>query len=363
MSTNITPLLGSVTGPTVLVDRHKAQANIAAMQAKAANAQVRLRPHFKTHQSVAIGHWFGAPTDTAIAVSSATMASRFAEAGWCDILLAIPLNPGAIADYDQLASQTRLGLTIEHEDALATIARLTNQVDVYIELDAGYGRSGIAASQIERIDALLHKAQRCANVGQIGLLLHAGNSYSSRGDDAIRAIHQHSLNALDKLLSQLSFDRRQLLVSIGDTPSCSRMSSFPGADEIRPGNYVFYDLMQQQIGACAWSQVALAVACPVIARYPERGEVIVHGGAVHFSKDFVLIDGQPIYGQVMQTHQQGWSEPLARAQLIGLSQEHGKVRMAAEHIARLQLGDVLIVVPAHSCLVMDASQGQCQIIN
>ena len=363
MSTNTTALLSSVAGPTVLVDRHKAQANIAAMQAKAASAQVRLRPHFKTHQSVTIGGWFGAPADTAIAVSSVTMASRFAQAGWRDILLAIPLNPGAVAEYDQLAAQTRLGLTIEHEDALATITRLTNSVDIYVELDAGYGRSGIPASQIEQIDALLHKAQRCPKVGQIGLLLHAGNSYSSRGDDAIRTIHQQSLNALDKLLSQLSFDRRQLLVSIGDTPTCSRMNSFPGADEIRPGNYVFYDLMQQQIAACTWSQVALALACPVIARYPERGEVIVHGGAVHFSKDLVLIDGQPIYGKVMQSSQQGWSEPLAQAQVIGLSQEHGKVRMPAEQIAQLQLGDVLVIVPAHSCLVMDASQGQCQIIN
>lgn len=347
----------------MLVDKRKAVANITTMQATAAAAQVALRPHFKTHQSVPIGEWFGPAPSTAIAVSSVAMATRFATAGWRDILLAIPLNPGALSHYQQLAQQLRLGLTIEHEDALDTVAAVQAPVDIYIELDAGYGRTGLAVTQVARIDALLHRAQALSNVRQLGLLLHAGNSYSSRGDDAIAAVHRHSLSALAQLLDQLSFPRQQLRISVGDTPTCSRMREFPGADEIRPGNYVFYDLMQQQIGACNWSQVALALACPVIARYPERGEVVVHGGAVHFSKDFVLINGQPVYGQVMQTSPDGWGEPLAQAQLIGLSQEHGKIRMPAEQIAQLRLGEVLVIVPAHSCLVMDASQGQCQIIN
>ncbi len=358
----MTPLFSAITGPTVVVDRRKASANIAAMRATADAANVRLRPHFKTHQSVTIGGWFGDPAETAIAVSSVGMAQRFAKAGWHDILLAIPLNPGALYDYRQLANQVRLGLTLEHEDGLATIAALQAPVDLYIELDAGYRRTGLSVSQAARIDALLHQAQALPNVRQLGLLLHAGNSYNSRGDDAIAAVHDQSLNALASLLSQLRFDRSQLRVSVGDTPTCSRMTSFRGADEIRPGNYVFYDLMQQRIGACDWSQIALALACPVIARYPERGEVVVHGGAVHFSKDYVLIDQQPIYGQVMQTSSDGWSEPLAGAQLIGLSQEHGKIRMPAAQIAQLQLGDVLMIVPAHSCLVMDASQGRCDIL-
>ena len=363
MLTNFTSLLATVSAPTVLVDQRKAVANIATMQATAAAAQVALRPHFKTHQSVTLGHWFGAPETTAIAVSSITMAERFATAGWRDILIAIPLNPGALRQYQQLAQQLRLGLTIEHEDALETIAALQAPVDVYLELDAGYGRTGLAVRQAARIDALLHRASTLANVRQLGLLLHAGNSYSSRGERAIAEVHQQSLSALEQLLSRLSFPYQQLRISVGDTPTCSRMRDFPGANEIRPGNYVFYDLMQQQIGACNWSQVALAVACPVIGRYPERGDVVVHGGAVHFSKDFVLIDGKPVYGQVMQTSLEDWTEPLANAQLVGLSQEHGKVRLSAEQIAQLRLGDVLVIVPAHSCLVMDASQGQCQIIN
>jgi len=32
-------------------------------------------------------------------------------------------------------------------------------------------------------------------------------------------------------------------------------------DEIRPGNFVFYDLMQYRIGSCSVGQIAVAMAC------------------------------------------------------------------------------------------------------
>ncbi|RUO71234.1 alanine racemase [Pseudidiomarina salinarum] len=353
----------NVSGPTVVVDKKKAMRNIERMQAKAKAAEVRLRPHFKTHQSDEIGSWFRDSGAERIAVSSVPMAEQFAAAGWKDILIAIPLNPRQLSAYNALATQTRLGLTVEHKDALEAVEELTEKVDLYVEIDAGYGRTGIPWTDPIRIDDLLHEARQLPQVRQLGLLLHAGNSYNRQGDDEIAQIHEQSLGRLDDLVSRLTFPRDELLISVGDTPTCSRMDSFPGADEIRPGNYVFYDLMQQQIGACDWQDIALAVACPVIARYPERGEVVVHGGAVHFSKDRVTIDGVDCFGQVMQLTAEGWGEPVEGALLHRLSQEHGKVKVPDWLQNKLQLGDLLVIVPAHSCLVMDASKGQCQIID
>lgn len=352
----------TISGPEVLVDSQKSKRNIERMRSKAAAANVALRPHFKTHQSVTVGRWFGAPSDTPIAVSSVPMARLFADAGWRDILIAIPINPRQLPAYNRLAQELTLGLTIEHDDALKTIRALQNPVDVYLEVDAGYGRTGIAWRQHEQIDALLHQAAGLDNVRQVGLLLHAGNSYQMRGDSGIAQVHQESLSRLAELVGRLQFPREQLRISVGDTPTCSRMNEFPGADEIRPGNYVFYDLMMQRIGACDWQDIALAVACPVIARYPERGEVVVHGGAVHFSKDFVTIDGKPCYGQVMHMTASGWAGPIVGAELRGLSQEHGKVKVPDAMMKELKLGDLLIIVPAHSCLVMDAAKGECRVL-
>ncbi len=76
-----------------------------------------------------------------------------------------------------------------------------------------------------------------------------------------------------------------LKLSVGDTPGCSLLPDFPGVDEIRPGNFVFYDAEQLEIGSCASNQIAVALACPIVARHPERNEVVLYGGAIHLSKE------------------------------------------------------------------------------
>lgn len=351
-----------ITSPTVLVDTYRAKRNIEAMQHKAVQAAVQLRPHFKTHQSVDIGRWFRDAGTHAIAVSSVLMAQQFERAGWRDIMLAIPLNPRELVALNRLAGECSLTLTIEHEDALQALNRFGNEVKVVIEVDAGYGRTGMDWRQPQRISDLANATLQLRQVKQVGLLLHAGNSYQAEGDDGIAKIHEESLQRLADVRQHIAAPAaQQLFVTAGDTPTCSRMQNFPGVDEIRPGNYVFYDLQQQHIGACGWDDIALTIACPVIARYPERGEVVVHGGAVHLSKDFLLsksrYEGRPCYGQVMRTSPQGWyGEPIEGAFMHGLSQEHGKVRMPAELIEQTQLGDLLVIAPAHSCLTMAAMQ-------
>ena len=61
--------------------------------------QVRFRPHFKTHQSAAIGEWFRAEGVAAITTSSVEMATYFAEQGWNDITIAFPAN---VREIDQI---------------------------------------------------------------------------------------------------------------------------------------------------------------------------------------------------------------------------------------------------------------------
>ena len=60
--------------PTLLLDRGRMRRNIERMARKAYRAGVLLRPHFKTHQSAAIGEEFRSFGVTAITVSSREMA-------------------------------------------------------------------------------------------------------------------------------------------------------------------------------------------------------------------------------------------------------------------------------------------------
>ena len=91
----------------------------------------------------------------------------------------------------------------------------------------------------------------------------------------------------------------QLKISLGDTPSCSLADRFGVADEIRPGNFVFYDVTQLKIGSCDWYNIALAVKCPVVDINRHRNEAVIYGGGVHFTKDRIDRPGnRPLYGMV-----------------------------------------------------------------
>ena len=59
----------------------------------------------------------------------------------------------------------------------------------------------------------------------------------------------------------------------------------------------------------------------------------------------------------------GWhGKPVADAFVHALSQEHGKVRMPPELLNKTQLGDLLLIAPAHACLTM-AAMDQVQTIS
>ena len=147
----------------------------------------------------------------------------------------------------------------------------------------------------------------------------------------------------------------ELMISLGDTPSCSVAEDFAGIDEIRPGNFVFYDLTQARIGSNTTDQIAVAMACPVVARHPERNELVIYGGGVHFSKDRMEGEAEgTIFGRAVRPAAGGWGELIPDLYLRSLSQEHGIVKGPASEIERYQVGDLLLVLPVHSCMAANA---------
>jgi D-serine deaminase-like pyridoxal phosphate-dependent protein len=152
---------------------------------------------------------------------------------------------------------------------------------------------------------------------------------------------------------------RQVEISVGDTPTCSLAEEFPGVSEIRPGNFVFYDLMQWQLGSCTEQDIAVAVAVPVVAVYPERRQVVVHGGAVHFSKESLSLPHQPpIFGLAAFPTETGWGTLRQDFYLQSLSQEHGIVQVPEELLPDIHIGDLLLIVPVHSCLTVNLMRHQ-----
>jgi D-serine deaminase-like pyridoxal phosphate-dependent protein len=129
------------------------------------------------------------------------------------------------------------------------------------------------------------------------------------------------------------------------------MDDFSMVDEIRPGNFVFYDLTQIIIGSCISDQVAIALACPVVAVHPERNEILIYGGSVHFSKDSIRDkDGNEIHGVVVKDEGEGWGDIIKGAFVTKLSQEHGIVQAPENIIRQFKPGDIIKIIPAHSCI-------------
>ena len=192
----MTPMWTDITKPTLLLDVARARRNIARMAEKARRNGVRFRPHFKTHQAAAIGEWFRAEGVACITVSSVTMARYFADHGWQDITIAFPVNVRELPAIDALAGRVRLQLLVE---SVATVqhlaAHLTHAVDVWIEVDTGYWRSGVAWNDSDTLHAVASAVAGCEHLALQGLLSHAGQTYAARGVEAIQATYAGDCDA------------------------------------------------------------------------------------------------------------------------------------------------------------------------
>ena len=348
------PFFDSIEKPTLLLNEQAVRGNIARMATKARQSGVNFRPHFKTHQSAEIGEWFRQEGVEAITVSSIDMAGYFARAGWQDITIAFPANPRQAGDLRQLAAQIHLGLLVESTETAARLSHIVaNPVDIWLKIDVGAHRTGLAWDRPGEVLAVSKAVQAAPNLRLKGLLTHASQTYAGRGAEDVTRRYLDSVERIHGLRLELAkHGIGDLRVSTGDTPGSSLAPDLGPVDEIRPGNFVFYDAMQLAIGSCRLEDVGVALACPVVARHPERNEILVHGGAVHLSSDFFMQEDHRAYGLVCLPDENGWGAPLPGAYVARLSQEHGVLHVSAEDMARMQVGDLVCVLPAHSCLTV-----------
>lgn len=349
-------MFNDIRKPTLLLNTQRAINNINTMAERAKVSGVRFRPHFKTHQSAQIGEWFRAVGVEAITVSSVDMGRYFAQQGWQDITIAFPVNILEIEQINQLAAQVKLGLLIESEETIQFLAKhLTAPAEAWIKVDVGYGRTGVPWSEFDRLSALAGQIVATEQLSLRGVLTHAGHTYQASSRPEIGAIYKNVVSKLKVIQEKcLTVGLGRIEISIGDTPSCSVVDYLGDVDEIRPGNFIFYDVTQLRIGSCRETDLAVAVACPVVAKHPKEDKLVVYGGAVHLSKESIVVEGgRPIFGYVALPDEQGWGPRLAQTYVTSLSQEHGLIKTNPAVINQVNIGDIVIILPVHSCLTVN----------
>jgi len=339
--------------PFLLLNTGICKSNIDRMAQKAILHKLLLRPHFKTHQSAQIAEWFRELGINSCTVSSLKMAEYFANAGWTDITIAFPVYPFEVDELNALAKQISLNVIFSSaSNLMKSVNQLNGNIGVFIEVDVGHNRSGVDPENTREIALMVNQIEGNSSLKFKGFLSHAGHTYKATSTDEVLKIHRDSLSKLTKLKAFWKESHSDIIVSYGDTPSCSIADEFWGIDEIRPGNFVFYDVMQSQIGSCSTSNIAVATICPVVDINQSRREAVIHCGAVHLSKDNIkLPTGETSFGMVCGFDGNAWGEPLEGLYVKSLSQEHGLISFHNEF--PFKVGDLVAILPIHSCLTVD----------
>ncbi len=321
------------------------------MANKARKYGLKFKPHMKTHQSAEIGEWFKDEDVNAITVSSVKMARYFANHGWSDITIAFPCNIRQIEEINNLAADVSLTLLLSNTKTAQFLQEhLSVSVRIYIELDTGSSRTGLPVTNLSNIKELITTLVDSSNLHWIGFYSHPGHSSGARSKEEIREIHQSVTDQVRQLRVNLEPEFGTFEVCIGDTPCCSVADDFDSVDAISPGNFVFYDLMQVQIGSCEIKDIATALACPIVDIYPSRNEIAIYGGAIHFSKESIQTNGFSHFGQPAAKNKKRWKIYDGETYLKSLSQEHGIIKCSPKIITDFSVGDTIDILPVHSCL-------------
>ena len=343
--------LSSLRTPFVAIDRARLDRNIAAMQARAKAAGVRLRPHAKTHKSPAIAQKQIEAGAIGICCAKLGEAEVFAAAGIGDIRLPYPIHPSNADRVLALMAQATMSIIVDDpgvarawSDAMIAAGK---RLKVLVKIDVGFHRCGLDPGAADVV-ATIRQIAGLAGLEFLGLLSHAGHAYLAKSRDEIEDIAATEGQILTRLADDLRESRTPVAeISVGSTPTARCIASQKGVTEMRPGNYVFVDRTQVGLGAARLDDCAQSIISTVVSR-PAPDRAIFDAGSKTLSSDGVRGFGDETgYGLVFPSLATARPDPAI--QIERLSEEHATVRVAPT--CGLRVGDRVRIIPNHSCVV------------
>jgi D-serine deaminase-like pyridoxal phosphate-dependent protein len=345
--------INSASTPSLLLEIERVRRNAERISEIAKRTNVRLRPHIKTHKCIEVARIQTAGHDGAITVSTLAEARAFAKHGFADITYAVPIERGKFEDaIEILQSGVKLNLLTDDPETVTSLDEAAGKADVkfdiFLKIDCGTHRVGVEPHTAEAIE-IPRKIVEAKNLTFAGILTHAGHSYNVKTKDEILKVAHHERDVMAEVAGRLRDGGIEVpTVSIGSTPTISTVDHLDGIDEIRPGNYIFYDAFQATLGSCGLEDTALTVLAAVIHRDTTRRRIVVDAGAIAMSKDrgAVGIDPSCGYGHVLDIK---GNETGMR--VTSLSQEHGEIEApVGDSFDRFKVGDRVRILANHSCL-------------
>lgn len=337
-------VLDALDTPSVLVDLARLKRNVANFAGSARSTGVDLRPHVKTHKTVEIAELQRAAGAVGITVAKLSEAEVYVAAGFDDIFVAYPIvGEQKWRHAAELARRCRLIVGVESNfgiEGLAAAAKAAGVViAVRVEFDSGLRRSG---ASVDQLAALCEEVMRNDGLELEGIFTFRSSAFPGSQGRSIAALGKEEGELLADVATALrdaGFPIRS--VSGGSTPTGLHVASVPGVTEIRPGTYVFNDLMVRADGGCEEDALALTILATVVSR-PDESMAIIDAGSKTLAGD----------GEM------GPSGACHHGELVGdggylawLNEEHGAVRLLNDFQPRI--GERVRVYPVHVCTVVN----------
>ena len=334
----------AINTPALLVSLPRLEENIQTMQTLAHSHNAGLRPHIKTHKSTHIAGMQMAAGARGITVAKLSEAEVMADAGIHDIFIANQItHPLKIKKLAELTKKAHIIIGLDHPDQIALLAdRFADAsvpLEVRIEIDSGLHRCGVIVG--EQLTRLARQITLTPWLKLEGLFTHAGQVYASKTTEDVRKTGVHEADVMEEactLLNKHGIDPGT--VSVGSTPTAPYAVRSGQVNEIRPGNYVFYDGIQKALGVCTPEQCSLFVLASVIA-HPAPNRIVIDAGSKALNLD---------RGAQSLTLLKGYGEPLnIRGCITRLSEEHGILE--TDQTLEKVIGNPALILPNHACAV------------
>lgn len=342
--------LQSLKTPSLLLDIDRVRKNAGRISDIATRNGARLRPHIKTHKCLEVARIQTAGHNGAVTVSTLAEARAFSENGFNDITYAVPIERGKFDEaIEFIRNGVKLNLLTDDAETAKQLDDAAGQVgvefDVFVKIDCGTHRVGVEPHTAKAIE-IPRQISDAKHLNFAGILTHAGHSYDVRTVDEIKAIARHERDCMVELASRLREMSIEVpTVSIGSTPTINHID---GIDEVRPGNYIFFDNYQATLGSCGFDDCALTVLAAVVHRDASRRKLAIDAGGIAMSKDRgpTHLDATCGYGRVLDL------DGVDTGMRLGsLSQEHGVIHAEDNSVFdRYKVGDRVRILANHSCM-------------
>lgn len=352
----------SLDTPVVLVDLNKMEANIKDMQQAANEAGVKLRPHTKVHETVAIAKMQLEAGACGIEVGAIGQAEPMAEGGIDDILVAHPFyGEHKLETLKRLLSWPNLKLTvtvdmIEQAEGISQVGQAVGKkIPVAIKLDTGVDRYGVLPG--EPTLNLAKKLQNLPGIQLVGIYGHEVGAVPTEEGVAEVAFEVASkVCEMARMLKEEGFKTEH--VSVGASPThhatCRyiKEGKFSEITELHPGQRTIGDILYMMERGNTRDACAVTVLISVVSTSHPNHVVIDAGWKTLGSESMIeqrdtpgfFWNGKPSYGSI-QNRSDLWFGRI--------SAETGCIYYREDAKKDLELGDRLEIVPNSVNLVVN----------